>query len=245
MKETKYGEVFKDKTELYNLLKSGEQRIQDVYHQESPRASVKLDNPFFERCLGRKSDSAMAFIPQTEILNSGNIVADSISKIGLLRQLERDLVKENGAMRYKNDEYLNLDYHKLTNVWVENKRQNEAQWFLVSEISKGYGKIVKDLIKHIQEHGQNNKTKKLLDYALKKETEFINRSYARITPKNSVKANGYSCPAYKVPEAYEAISTNTGIKYVPGAHTPLTWAESSLLEASELFMENLNKLSTI
>ena len=77
---------------------------------------------------------------------------------------------------------------------------------------------------------------------MRKQTEFINRSYARLSPRNMTKSNGYSCPAYKVPEAYEAVTTARGVKYVPGAHTPLTWAESSLFEASELFIQNLNRL---
>ena len=136
-------------------------------------------------------------------------------------------------------------YHTIGNKWTQNKHKNEAEWFLVSEISKGYGKVVETLINEINKNGASPKINKLLDYAMKKETEFINRSYARITPKRTVKSNRYSCPGYKVPEAYEAVTTKNGVKFVPGAHTPLTWAESSLFEASELFLNNLQKLTAM
>ena len=75
------------------------------------------------------------------------------------------------------------------------------------------------------------------------QTEYINRSYARITPPKMSKSNGYSCYGYKLPEAYEAVSLKNGkVKFVPGAHNPLTWAESSLHKASNLYIENLKKI---
>lgn len=244
LKNTKYGAVFDDKKALYDLLRSGERRLEDIHYHESMTAHIKV-KPHEEKNLGRKSDAAMAFVPQTETLNDKSAAGDAIAKIGMLRQLERDLVRDNGALRYNKDEYLNLDYHTLSNKWTQNKHKNEAEWFLVSEISKGYGKVAENLMNEIQKNGTNSKIQKLLDYAMKKQTEFINRSYARITPKNAVKSNKYSCPAYKVPEAYEAVTTKHGIKFMPGAHTPLTWAESSLFEASELFLTNLQKFSQL
>ena len=78
-----------------------------------------------------------------------------------------------------------------------------------------------------------------------KETEYINRGLARITAPNSIKSNGFPCPEYKVPEAYEAITGADGkIRYVPGAH-PLAWAESSLYSASKLFAENLARYAGV
>jgi len=239
---SKHGAVFKDKAALEKLLKMGERRIEDIHYSESFKSNLKV-NPWEEKCLGRKNDSAMAFAVQTETLNSGSFYSDIIAKIGLLNRLERDLVKDNGALRYKGDEYINLDYHTIGDVWKNNKKTNEAQWFLVSEMAKGYGAIVSKLLDDILKNGFNDKNKKLLDIALKKETEYINRSYARITPANMTKSNSYSCPAYKVPEAYEAVTTKNGIKYVPGAHTPLTWAASSLYQASNQFLKNLSKIN--
>lgn len=241
---SKHGDVFNDKKALEQLLKSGEKRIENSHYFESKRSNIPVP-AWAEKCLGRKTDAAMAFIPQTEILNHKSPIKDAISKIGLLRRLERDLVRDNGAIRYQGDEYLNLGYHKIDTPWKNNKNQSEAQWFLVSEIAKGYGTVVKNMADNISKNGLTSKNKRLLDYALKKETEFINRSYARITPKNMTKSNRYSCPAYKIPEAYEPVATKSGIKFIPGAHTPLTWAESSLYEASNQFLENLATLEQL
>lgn len=162
----------------------------------------------------------------------------------MLKKLNHAIVRPNGALRYKGDEYLNLDYHTISNKYSKNKKTNEAEWFLVSEISSAYGAIVRDIADYIENGKTTPRLQKLLEMALKGETEYINRSYARITPQGMTKSNGYSCPEYKVPEAYEAVTTKKGIKYVPGAHT-LTWAESSLMKASELFKTNLNRLDKI
>ena len=97
----------------------------------------------------------------------------------------------------------------------------------------------------IKSNGTNWQKEKILEFALAKQTEYINRSYARITPKGMTKSNGYSCPAYKLPEAYEAVTTKKGVKYVPGAHTPLTWAETSLDSASKQFIENLKQYESL
>ena len=100
-------------------------------------------------------------------------------------------------------------------------------------------------MKHLKTEISDLETWKLLETALAKQTEYINRSYARITPKGMTKANGYPCPPFKVPEAYEAVIDGEGkIRYVPGAH-PLTWAESSLKSASDLFLKNLKRYENL
>ena len=107
--------------------------------------------------------------------------------------------------------------------------------------------MAKTLLEYIEKRGNfSEQAKKLLEIALNGQTEYINRSYARITPKKMTKSNGYSCPAFKLPEAYEAVTLKNGlIKYVPGAHTPLTWAESSLYKASNNFLKNLKKIEEL
>lgn len=244
---SKHGDVFNNKTELTTLLKDGEKRISDMPDLETvtkpPRnADIKTVKNYI-----RYYDSAMAFMPQTETIDPKDIYRDSAKKLYVLKKLEKNLVRENGAIRYQGDKYLNLDYHTISSEGIPNKKKNEAEWFLVSEISCGYGAVAKQLLKHIEQKGSmNEKDKKLLSIALKGETEHINRGYARITPKNMTKSNMYSCPAYKIPEAYEAVTTPKGkIKYVPGAHNPLTWAEASLHKASYLFVENLEKIENL
>ncbi|MBR1460036.1 hypothetical protein IJ596_00175 [bacterium] len=242
---SKHGDVFEDRESLQLLLKRGENRIQSRPEVEVVASGQKGVKKGDLKLYERYNDSAMAFMIQTEKINPDDIYKDSAKKIFILKKLAKNLVKDNGAIRYKGDDYLNLDYHTLKNQWTDNKHQNEAEWFLVSEISGAYGAVVKQLLEHIKQKGfASDKDKKLLSIALKGQTEFINRSYARITPKNAIKSNGYSCPAYKVPEAYEAVTTPNGVKYVPGAHNPLTWAQASLYKASEMFLSNLHQLET-
>ena len=105
---------------------------------------------------------------------------------------------------------------------------------------------MKQLSQYLKEHPEDEeKGTALLNKALELETEYINRSYARITPEGTTKANGYPCPAFKVPEAYEAVTIMNGeVKFVPGAH-PLTWAESSLKSASDMFLANLKCVESL
>ena len=243
---TKHGKVFENKSVLDKLLKDGEQRIIENPYFETVKGSYsKKVKPYEEKCLSRDYDAAMSFMPQTETIVPNDIETDVRKKLLMLKRLTGAIVRPNGAIRYKNDRYINLDYHTIKNKWTDNKKSNEAQWFLVSEISTAYGAIVRDILNHMEKTKTPSKMlQKFLKIALNEETEYINRSYARITPKGMTKSNGYSCPAYKVPEAYEAVSTPKGIRYVPGAH-PLTWAEASLMKASELFKDNLLRLEKI
>ena len=235
------GELFNDKAAVETLLKKGEKRIEQNHFTESSSADYELEAEWQRKFYSRNNDSAMTFAIQTENFNAENPVTDALAKIGTLKELEKNLVKENGANRYLNDDYLNLDFHTLREEGIYNKYKNEAEWFLVSEYAKAYGSIANNMMDEIVENGNTSQKQKILDYALAKQTEYINRSYARITPKNMTKANGYSCPAYKLPETYTAVTTKKGIKYVPGAHTPLIWAETSLDSASRQFLDNLKK----
>ena len=246
IKSAKHGDVFDDKNGLLELLKDGEQRIIEQPDIETSRGFYgdKI-KPGEEKYFDRKDDSALSFMPQTEKLNN-DVIKDSTKKLLILKKLSKSIVRPNGAIRYHNDEYLNLDYHTLKNTWTDNKKKNEAEWFLVSEIANAYGSVAKNLIDDIERNGATQKSKKLLSIAMNGETEHINRSYARITPKNMTKSNGYSCPAYRLPEAYEAVTTRNGkIKYVPGAHNPLTWAESSLFKASKQYISNLERIEKL
>lgn len=244
---SKHGDVFNNKEELFELLKSGEERIIVQPDVETSKGFYsKKVKPWEEKCLSRDFDAAMSFMLQTEKLDPTNIQKDSAKKLLILKRLGCELVRENGMVRYKNDEYLNLDYHKINNKFTDNKHKNEAEWFLVSEVSSAYGNILKALLTNIEKTKQMTPLdKKLLQIALNGQTEFINRAYARVAGKNMVKSNEYQSIAYKVPEAYEAVTLNNGqVKYIPGAH-PLTWAASSLHKASRLFEENLKNFEKL
>ncbi len=244
---SKHGDVFENKKGLENLLKQGEQRIIEQPNIETAKGNYsKKVKPWEEKCLERNDDVALSFMFQTETL-SPNVEKDSAKKLLYLKKLTKSIVRPNGAIRYHGDEYLNLDYHELKNPWTDNKKKNEAEWFLVSEIANAYGSVAKNILNNIEKIGlMTQKTEKLLNIAIKGEIEYINRSYARITPKNMTKSNKYSCPAYRLPEAYEAVTIRSGqIKFVPGAHSPLTWAESSLYKASNQLISNLQRMENL
>ncbi len=241
---TRHGWVFKDRGGLENVLANGEQRIIDTHDYETTcHGNVPPLKPGEEKCIERKYDAAMSFVPQTETFVKDDKIMDAQKKLEFLDELSFAIVRDNGAIRYPGDEYLKLDYHKEKDKFSQDF---EAEWFLVTEISKAYGSVAKELIDTVMNGEKElDEVAPLLDTAMKKQTEYINRGYARITPPFSIKSNGYTCPGYKVPEAYEAVTDVDGkIRYVPGAH-PLAWAESSLLSASELFAANLNDINTL
>ena len=126
----------------------------------------------------------------------------------------------------------------------------EAQWFMIAEIAKGYGKQLQKVLDCLERENRlpEQWERELLEKLLAKETEYINRSYARITGERLIKANGLPCPAWRVPEAYQHVSTlngNNETRMLPGVNTPLAWASSSLYSASEVFMDNLQRLKTL
>lgn len=233
------GDVFKDKKSLEELLKIGEYRIKN--------------DDMAEGFKDRKYDAALSFVSHSESYSS-NVIEDISQNVKRLMALEQNkiddisepLVRENGIIRYNRDKYINLDYDLLAKK-SETTNNDEAQWFMVTDISKGYGIQLKKLLNHIEKNNGKISTEeqKLKDFLLNKETEYINRGYARITGENSYKANGKPCLPWQVPEAYQAVTTTQGIKYVPGTHTPLAWAQASLYDASKLFSENLQRIQNL
>ena len=237
----KHGKIFENESELKNMLKLGEYRIRTNSSWEFPTE--------------RRYDGAMSFIFATEKLDDDPVknakkVLARLKKFETQTSKTKEIVRDNGVLRYTGDTYLyinsDIDYKKpLYHPSPRNfPPKTEAQWFMSSDISKAYGKIVQSLLDKIFENGRcsDDETRSLLNYALTKETEYINRSYARITGENSYKANGKKCPPFKVPEAYQAVTDSNGkIKFVPGTHTPLTWAQVSLYDASNLYYDNVQR----
>ena len=238
------GKIFKDEEALREMLKIGEYRIKTNSTQEVPG----------ERIL----DGALSFVPHSEKF-SNDAIENARIIISRMRALEPDfteagqsydtgLVRENGTLRYLKDRYLNMTSGHEINRSVLNKN-TEAQWFMTSDISKSYGIAVRGLLNSFE----NGKIKKndnealiLLNTALDKQTEYINRAYGRITGEDSFKANGNPCPAFQLPEAYQAVKKSNGdIIFVPGTHTPLGWAQASLYDASKLMLENLTRIEKL
>lgn len=243
----------------------------------------------------RPVDSSLAFISASSVQLADDLDDDVQKHFDVLEFVEKELVRENGIIRYAPfevktessktmmapDSYLGTNYwifENLKRVLAGRKQEKpgerhfgstdcssedelakraefsrpnqEAQWFMVSVISEGYSNQVSRLLKagEITERRQQ-----LIAHGHKKATEFINRSYARITaagPQQNqyLKANGRPCPQFKVPEAYEFVSRKDDFAKtvaLPGAHTPLAWAASSLYCATRRFEENLQNIEKL
>lgn len=141
--------------------------------------------------------------------------------------------------------------------------ETEAQWCFVSVIAEGYARQVAKLL-NLQngdfeaEPEAEAEIEQLITHGQSKAAEFLNRSFARITPAQSTgssdycKANGKPCPPFAIPEAYEMVSSipdnrtetkTTGRQAaLPGANTPLAWGQASLYNASKIFLANLQLL---
>lgn len=241
---SKNGKVFADEAGLRQMLNLGEYRIRENSLLEVPNERV--------------FDGAMSFIPHTEKFND-DVIEDARQIISRMERLKtgcdlqgnfnginaefgENLVRENGTLRYIGDRYLNMTSGHKINRSILNK-DTEAQWFMTSDISKSYGIAAKRLLDKIETDGLKNvqpEALKLFHKALENQTEYINRAYGRITGEGAYKANGKPCPPFQVPEAYQAVRKSDGsVVFVPGSHTPLGWAQSSLYDASKLLMENL------
>ena len=127
----------------------------------------------------------------------------------------------------------------------------EAQWFMVSDMSVGYGKQIEKLIKLAKEEnrGFTAEEKQLIKVLKAKQTEYLNRALARISDENpqainQIKANGLSMPSVTVSEAFQYVTDVNGAhKMVQGTNAPLAWAVSSLYDAiqeEKLIMKSLN-----
>ena len=138
---------------------------------------------------------------------------------------------------------------KLTN------KDTEAEWFMVSDMSTGYGLQLRKLI-NLYKLCKFNKQKSILETIIGKvfikETEYINRAYARITDCDKVlKANGVKGLSFAIPEAYQHVTLITKQENkilstaIPGINTPLAWAQASLLKACMVYERNLIELHNL
>ena len=252
------GKVFADEKGLREMLNVGEYRIRLNSLEEVPLHNKKIlemkakSNEVLPEYEERILDGALSFIPHTEKF-SADVVDDAseiIKRMDLLQTGDYrtpEIVRENGVIRYVGDRYLNMTSGHQVNEANNIGKKTEAQWFMTSDISKSYGIAAKRILDRIEKYGiDDSYTVDLLNKAIRKETEFINRAFARITGKNSYKANGKPCPPYQIPEAYQAVTNSKGeVLFVPGTHTPLGWAQASLYDASKLFSENLARLEKL
>lgn len=116
----------------------------------------------------------------------------------------------------------------------------EAQWCWTSVAAEGY--IRKTIAMLEAPSGALTPQQRAqINWGVASSTDLINRSLARITGVDAVKSNGYDCPSFGVPEAYEGVTNpdNGEITYLPGVNSPLAWGQASLLSACRSFMQLL------
>ncbi|NMA27926.1 MAG: hypothetical protein GX934_09200 [Burkholderiales bacterium] len=120
----------------------------------------------------------------------------------------------------------------------------EAEWFMVSDLARGYVRQAMKILDSLEGRQPSRDERALLDRAWAGATRNLNRGYARVTGSGGgLKSNGVPAPAAAVPEAWQYVSRlPSGSARVPGANTPLAWAQVSLWGASGEFLAGLERL---
>ncbi len=136
------------------------------------------------------------------------------------------LVQQFGSMDASNPTVL----ARRTELGIPDR---EAEWFMVSEMARGYARLARTA-----------PAGPLQRECVDKAWEYLLRSFGRITPAGVTKSNGNpSPPAAALPEAYEWVRIRSAAvgkaggghseRVLPGANTTLAWAASSLRRAIE------------
>ncbi len=120
----------------------------------------------------------------------------------------------------------------------------EAEWFMVSDLARGYVRQAMKILDVARDGRLTADQQDLLERAWAGATRNVNRAYARVTPDpGGLKSNGAAGPAWAVPEAWQHVTCiPQGTAMVPGANTPLAWAQVSLWGASREFLAGLRRL---
>ena len=123
----------------------------------------------------------------------------------------------------------------------------------VSEISSGYGLQIEKLINNAKNEDRplNSAEKNLIKKLRKKQTEYLNRSLARISEENpdkvsQKKANGLKMSPVTLSEAHQYVTDLYGKpKMMQGTNTPLAWAIASLYKAMKTEYRVIKKLNNL
>jgi hypothetical protein len=276
-----HGAWMRDASQLGQQVNIGEARVRRTSLQESPgHRPMDASLVFVGTSRVKLADTPTEDVRRhLEVMDT--VERNLVREDGMIRYAPFKLEGSNAELP---DSYLSLNYHiaadpdgKLNLQWktimdkfgskdasdpaVFEARAKyatsgkEAQWFMVSDLSRGYAKQLRKLIDHVKTSGRqpNADEWQLMQRCLAGATRNINRAYARITPPGGAKANGYDCPV-GVPEAYQFVSTlrsdaadpsKREVATLPGTHTPLAWAASSLYGASKEYQAALQSVADL
>ena len=261
-----YDPVSKKDTE--ELIKKGEQRVRKTYLEEAPSVRPHDASLAFVTTSDIKlADNVIDDVKKhVEILES--LEKYLVRENGIIRYAPFKFTLKDGSSAKSPDSYLNLNYFtavdkngKLNLEWKKvldnfaskdcsdpelffaraklSSPDKEAQWFMVSEMSTGYGRQIEKLLDNAKRENRNltKQEMKLIEKLKKKQTEYLNRALARISAEYpdkvyQYKANGLSMSPVTVSEAHQYVTDLNGKpKMMQGTNTPLAWALASLYKA--------------
>lgn len=254
--------------ELTILVRKGQERVRATYLEEAPGIRPHDSSLVFITTSDIKlSDNVLDdVLKHTEILDS--LEQNLVRENGIIRYSPFNFTLKDGTVVKSPDSYLNLNYFtaidkdgKLNLDWKNILDQyaskdcsepnmffaraklstpnREAQWFMVSEMSTGYGKQIEKLVLNAKREKRelNQNEVKLIKKLKQKQAEYLNRALSRISDENpnkinQIKANGLQMPSVTVSEAHQYVTDVNGKpKMLQGTNAPLAWALSSLYKA--------------
>ena len=150
--------------------------------------------------------------------------------------------KLNLEWQYILSQYGSQDCSQLERFVARTKyatKNKEAQWFMVSEMSTGYGKQIEKILKPAikNKRSLNQAEIELVNQLRKKQTEYLNRALARISSEHpekdmQLKSNGEKMPPVTLSEAHQYITDiERKPKMLHGTNSPLAWAVASLYKS--------------
>ncbi|MBQ7450314.1 hypothetical protein IJS77_02760 [bacterium] len=268
-----------NENETTKLIKQGEQRVRKTYLEEAPSIRPHDASLAFVTTSDIKlADNVIDDVKKhVEILES--LEKHLVRENGIIRYAPFKFVLKDGSEAKSPDSYLNLNYFtavdkngKLNLEWKKvldnfaskdcsdpemffaraklSTPDKEAQWFMVSEMSTGYGKQIEKLLDNVKKENRKlNPTEiKLVKKLREKQTEYLNRALSRISAENpdrvyQYKANGLSMSPVTVSEAHQYVTDLNGKpKMMQGTNTPLAWALASLYKALRQEYKIIEKL---
>ena len=274
-----YDPVNEEDTE--ELIKKGEQRVRKTYLEEAPGVRPHDASLSFITTSDIKlADNVVDDVKKhMQILES--LEKHLVRENGIIRYAPFKFALKDGSFVKSPDSYLNLNYFtavdkngKINLEWKKildkfaskdcsepelffarsklSTPDMEAQWFMVSEISTGYGMQIEKLLNNARKENRklNSTEVKLVKKLRKKQTEYLNRALSRISAEHpdtvhQSKANGLSMSPVTVSEAHQYVTDVNGKpKMMQGTNTPLAWALASLYKALQKEYAVIKKLNS-
>ena len=268
--------------ETTKLIEKGEQRVRKTYLEEAPSIRPYDASLVFITTSDIKlADNVIDDVKKhVEILES--LEKHLVRENGIIRYAPFKFTLKDGSFAKSPDSYLTLNYFtavdkngKINLEWKKvldnfaskdcsdpemffaraklSTPDKEAQWFMVSEMSTGYGLQIEKLLYNAKNENRelNSKEIKLIKKMRKKQTEYLNRALSRISEEHpdksyQYKANGLSMSPVTLSEAHQYVTDINGKpKMMQGTNAPLAWALASLYKALKQEYKIIDKLSEI